>query len=211
MFTADPQQQLHRHTIPNPLIVVIALMTVALAIFVAERVGSRGSAASDASRVLSQLPLDQRVLTPSTLPGFVRADQPADVRATPRLEKLGYIAGLNEKLHGEFPQLAEAVSVVEQFKTSAGARAALADQYRQVRGVTPFHVVGIPAARGWMQRSGATTGINVMFTSGSYYYLVGAGFPNAAHGGPTPAQVVAAAQGLYLEINGCSTRGSAAR
>ncbi len=55
-----------------------------------------------------------------------------------------------------------------------------------------------------------TADTNVMFTSGSYYYLVGVGVDGTGHGVPSRANLTAAAQTLYLMTNGCVTMGTRA-
>jgi hypothetical protein len=98
------------------------------------------------------------------------------------------------------------LSMVEQFRSQAGARAELAEVVKQFKTsippparATPFPVPGIPSARG-LAATG-DTGANVAFTKGSYYYLVGAaGPPPGAQSAPTRATVIAAAQHLYHRV-----------
>ena len=49
--------------------------------------------------------------------------------------------------------------------------------------------------------SGGTTGFNVAFQSGRYYYLVGAGYPTGAPNMPSRAAVILAAQRLYARVH----------
>jgi hypothetical protein len=60
-------------------------------------------------------------------------------------------------------------------------------------------VPAIGGARGFGGSAGGTTGYNVAFASGPYYYLVGAGYPPGAPGG---AAVILAAQHLYRRVHG---------
>jgi hypothetical protein len=145
--------------------------------------------------------------------GFIRTAPPATIRPTGRLDGVGFIAGLNEQLHGVYPLKAEAVSIIEHFHTASGAQAELAYRSRTLapshaRKLQHFSVAGIPGAVGWGEHAGATTDTNVMFTSGSYYYLVGV--DGAGHGAPSRTNLVAAAQTLYLMTTGCVTMGTQA-
>ncbi len=89
--------------------------------------------------------LPQRVLPASALHGFITTQRPEVMRSAQtwavraerstspsreaaRLERLGFVAGVREQLHGRFPLAAEAVSVVERYRTPAGARGELAYQ-----------------------------------------------------------------------------------
>jgi hypothetical protein len=188
------------------------------------------SSAGTSNAATAQLPLTERVLTPTALHGFIRTQQPVSIRdaaqwaaiveGSPavtepaRLQKLGFVAGVREQLHGLRPLQAEAVSTVEQFRTGAGARAELRSQYEQalsaarVTGATVklFPVAGIPGAVAWSVRGGHTSGANVSFAVGAYYYLVGSGFATGSHGAPGPVQMTQAAQSVYLTISGCVTR-----
>ena len=179
----------------------------------------------------SPLTLTERVLPPSALPDFISMGRPAVVHSasswatsaersprpaleTQRLNRLGFVGGVDEHLQGRFPLAAEAISVVERYRSAAGARAELAYQRRSTlasaidggQRIMPFGGIAIPGGFGWVARTRSVTGINVMFTSGSYYYLVGSGAAPGAHGAPTPAQIVAAAQVVNLLVNGCTSR-----
>jgi hypothetical protein len=64
---------------------------------------------------------------------------------------------------------------------------------------------------GWSVRyDHDSTGMNVMFAAGPFYYLVGAAVSSTGRGKPTRASVVAAAQLLYLQANGCAAPGAEA-
>jgi hypothetical protein len=159
------------------------------------------------------------VLRAGELPGFVPqgpltlstsvqsavAEAPPDQRASEAasLKALGFVAGLNEKLAPSKGGVANegGVSLVELFRSSHGASGEVASQLKQAlkRGESTFAVPGIPGARGF-GFSGSSTNANVAFAVGPYYYLVGFGTGGA--GGPTRAQLIAAAQSLYRRVRG---------
>jgi hypothetical protein len=172
------------------------------------------------------LPLTQRVLPPSSLHGFVTTRPLSPVRsaqtwagrversATPareaaRLERLGFVAAAREQLHGRFPLAAEAVSVVERYRTTAGAQAELA--YQRVTAETGWadqHVtllrgIAIPGAVGWTARTPHVAAINIMFSVGHEFYVVGSAAAPGTRGAPTAGQMIAAAQLENLIANRC--------
>jgi hypothetical protein len=155
-------------------------------------------------------------------------------RETARLRALGYVAGVAEQLHsdvaeqrlggvaeqrlggvaeqlhGRYPVMAEAISVVEHYRSPASARAELAYQYAHLNDSHSAKFVtfpvGIPYARGVSITGADKVGLNVMFADGPNYYVVGAGAPSNARNAPTRAQLISAAGFLYLSINGCVAR-----
>jgi hypothetical protein len=172
------------------------------------------------------LPLTQRVLPASVLHGFITTQRPTTVRSaqtwaarverstTParealRLERLGFVAGVRQQLHGRFPLAAEAVSVVERYRTLAGARAELAYQRTMAEAawadeqVTPLRGIAIPGAVGWIARAPHIAAINVMFSAGREFYIVGSVAAPGTHGAPTTGQMIGAAQLENLIANGC--------
>ncbi len=172
------------------------------------------------------LTLPQRVLPDSALHGFISTQRPTAVRSaqtwaarverstTPareavRLEHLGFVAGIREQLHGRFPLAAEAVSVVERYRKPAGARAELAYQRTMAESawadehVTPLHAIAIPGAVGWIARGPHIAAVNIMFSVGREFYLVGSGAAPGTHGAPTAGQMIGAAQLENLIANGC--------
>lgn len=134
----------------------------------------------------------------------VAEDEP-DQRASEAasLKALGFVAGLDERLAPSAVGVANegGVSVVEQFRAAQGANDEIAAQLKQAlrRGESAFAVAGIPDARGFGY-SGSTNDANVAFAVGPYYYLVG--FSTGGAGGPTRAQLIAAAQSLYSRVRG---------
>ena len=180
--------------------------------------------ASAAAPTGPPLPLTARVLGVSALPGMVATHPTAVARSasewaatvdssrspsreTARLRTLGFAGGAVEQLHGLYPLAAEAISIAEQYRSAAGARAELAYQYSRLEASPGARVAtfptGIPGARGVSVTAAGSTGLNVMFAVGRYYYLVGTGSPSSARNVPGRPQVTRAAGGLYLTVNGC--------
>lgn len=79
-------------------------------------------------------------------------------------------------------------------------RAIRSSQLQQAigRGESAFAVAGIPGARGFGFNGSQGPNANVAFAVGPDYYLVG--FQAHANGGPTRAQLIAAAQSLYRRV-----------
>jgi hypothetical protein len=183
-------------------------------------------AAPVAAVLPAPLPLNQRVLPDSALHGFITTQPPTAVhsaqtwaarversttpaREAARLERLGFVAGIREQLHGRFPLAAEAVSVVERYRTLAGARAELAYQRTMAENgwadehVTPLRGIAIPGAVGWIARSPQIAAVNIMFSVGREFYIVGSGAAPGTRGAPTAGQMIGAAQLENLIANGC--------
>jgi hypothetical protein len=98
------------------------------------------------------------------------------------------------------------VSLVEQFRSSGTARSALAFYVAQFKApaaaayagaYAPFKVSGIPDAVGY-SLGGVGGGINIAFTVGAYYYLVG----QEGGGAAAVANLNAAARRLYHRVHG---------
>ncbi|HEX3976667.1 MAG TPA: hypothetical protein VHW96_10405 [Solirubrobacteraceae bacterium] len=171
------------------------------------------------------LPLSERVLPSSALPGFVVPDRPIVVRSalawaarvermsTPsreaqRLRQIGFVGGVNEQLRGVYPLAADAVSTVERFRSAAGANAEFSYQSSKAATAGPGERAtalrtGMPGAFGWVARSPQLTGINVMFTSGPYVYVIGSAAAPGTTDAPTWRQIIADAQLINLTVNGC--------
>jgi hypothetical protein len=159
------------------------------------------------------------VLLAGDLPGFVPqaygapstsaqswvAEYPPQLRASEAasLEALGFVAGTTEHLAPAQEGIAnrEALSVVQQFRSSQGASGNVAVQLKQAlaRGEHAFVVPGLPGAHGFGS-NGSTTDANVAFAVGAYYYLVGFSSPSSS--APTQAQLITAAQRLYGRVRG---------
>jgi hypothetical protein len=142
--------------------------------------------------------IQTRVLTSNELAGFTSGgvsvyttarewlsspndQQPRDLAAAEKamLTHQGFRAGAIENLTGPPPD--EGLSVVEQFRSVAAARAALAFYISQQEApkvqraegsYASFRVSGIPGAVGYTL-GGAGGGANISFTRGDYYLLVG--------------------------------------
>jgi hypothetical protein len=165
--------------------------------------------------------IKSRVLTRNELPGFniagvsvyktpsswISGEQVPTDQATAEkamLSREGFRLGVHEDLMSGGTGGA---SVVEQFRSPAAARDALAfyvSQYKApeaqaVGGAyAPFKVSGIPGAVGFSRGGVNGGGINIAFTDGAYYYLVGqeAGSQTAI------ANLNAAARDLYHRVHG---------
>lgn len=117
-----------------------------------------------------------------------------------RLRRLGFIAGATENITSS--DGAGGLSFVEQFSTPGAARAELANEIRSSKAgfssYKQFPVPGIPGAIGFGGSGNGSSGINVAFTDGDYYYLVGQGVTAL---GPEPEHaLIAAAQSLYHRV-----------
>jgi hypothetical protein len=216
------------------LLLVAAAAAIVITVAAGRNDATPGITTAQPMAHVSPLPTAKRILPTTALPGFMSTRRPAVVhsamtwatsveRSTApasearRLRQFGFIAGIDERLHGRFPLAAEAVSLAERFDSLAGARAELRHQRTGVlasgssaQRITRLRDVAIPGAFGWVDRSATVTGVSVMFTGGSYYYVVGSGFAPGAHRAPTPHDIVAAAQFLNLLVNGCVTSAAAA-
>jgi len=121
---------------------------------------------------------------------------------TARLQHLGFATAVSERLApGSGP--AEAISVVVLFHSAQAARSNVAAEVRRgtAAGASAFAVPGIPGAGGFGGASAGSTGYNVAFAIGNYYYLVGAGYPTGAPNPPTREGLIAAAQRLYARVH----------
>jgi hypothetical protein len=162
-----------------------------------------------------------RLLTKNELPGFetagvsvyktpsswISGEQVPPDQATAEkamLSRDGFRLGVHEDLMSAGTGGA---SVVERFRSPAAARDALAfyvSQYKApeaqaVGGAyAPFKVSGIPGAVGFSRGGVNGGGINIVFTDGAYYYLVG-----QERGSRTAiANLTAAARDLYHRVHG---------
>jgi hypothetical protein len=121
---------------------------------------------------------------------------------TARLARAGFAVGAIERLAS--PAGAEGLSITNRFRTSKAARAevAFAATPHAAAKQTRFIVGGIPGARGFDASSAQSSGHNIAFAIGSYYYLVGVGWPTGLENPPSRAQLLAAAQRLYKRVKG---------
>jgi hypothetical protein len=119
---------------------------------------------------------------------------------TKRLTRDGFVAGASENLTGP---TGPGLSIAEEFKTGAGARAELADEQKgnkaDFAAFRRFAVPAIPGAIGFGGSGNGSAGINVAFAAGDRYYLVGE-IVGADASSITPRAehtLIAAAQHLY--------------
>jgi hypothetical protein len=121
---------------------------------------------------------------------------------TARLQHLGFATAVSERL-APASGPAEAISVVVLFHSAQAARSNLAAEVRRgtARGASAFAVPGIPGAEGFGGATAGSTGYNVAFAIGNYYYLVGAGYPTGAPHPPTHEELIVAAQRLYARLH----------
>lgn len=132
------------------------------------------------------------------------AEFPPTQRSTEeaRVKALGFLAAVSQPLSATPGHKGEGVSLVELYRTSKGARGEVAGELKQAtgRGESAFSVAGIPGARGFGFNGSSGPNANVGFAVGPEYYLVG--FQATPTGGPTRAQLIAAAQSLYRRVRG---------
>jgi hypothetical protein len=176
----------------------------------------------------ARLPLVERVLPTRSLPESIRTGAPlvvntptgwASVLGRPgaaagdalRLERLAFVAGAVERFRSLYPATGRAASAAAEFGSAASAEADLAAEYRQDRAVaaasgarfTPLAVPGLPNGTGWELRGADTTQITTAFIQGAFVYSVSTQFPTNRAGALRGPQMNAAAQKLYLLVNGC--------
>ena len=118
------------------------------------------------------------------LPQYERAKE---VR---RLEALGFVRAVRERLVPAAENGPEAISLVAQFRSVHAALEDVAAEAKvgEAHGAPPFAAPTIPGARGFGGASGVTTGYNVAFAVGPYYYLVGVGYATGTPRAPTRAK-----------------------
>jgi hypothetical protein len=130
--------------------------------------------------------------------GLPTSGQKADVA---RLRKLGFIAGVDENLVTAGNQNGGGLSAVEQFSSAKSAKAELAYESTANGPWTYFSVHGIPGARGFEALSTQGNGRNVAFTSGVYYYIVGAGWSGGSSNAVSRSTLAAVALVLYHRVH----------
>lgn len=158
----------------------------------------------------SKLPLTARVLHAGEFLGFTpqrpvtivrNAQRWASIAVPPGtafnaalLTKDGFVGGISEHLHWQARNI-DGLSDAVQLGSPAAARAYLSiyNYYRP-----RFPVTAIRGAQGFAPNGG----INVVFASGDYAYLVGAGWQTGSGPPPTTAQLIAAAKLLYRHVQG---------
>lgn len=180
------------------------------------------SGATAASTAPVPLALKERMLKAGEFPGFVpppvdevqavtspqawSAGGAGDAAEVKRLRGLGFVAAAIEHLTATRLVGRDAISVVLQFRTVAGARADVAHTLRTYAKnagmpITQFAVPGIPGSRQFVAKRPDGLGYDVVFSDGAYSYDVGAFTPDPK-GRPTRAEVAAAARRLYQRVHG---------
>jgi hypothetical protein len=121
-----------------------------------------------------------------------------------RLQRVGFRAGIRELLAATGGGGAEAISLAEQFSSPAQAHAEVAKQLQELEshGERTFAVARVPGARGVAISARARSGVNIEFADGSYFYVVGAGWPTGTSAAPSRATLETAAQRLYRRVHG---------
>jgi hypothetical protein len=149
-------------------------------------------------------PQGRRLIGINAASWVVEEELPTNQRAkeAARLRGLGFVAALRERLTPTNGSPAEGLSIVEQFRSPRAARTELAFHvtHGSGPGVTAFAVPAIPGGRGFAVSRSESSGLNVAFTKGPYYYLVGAGWRTGTPSPPTRPIVIAAAQRLYGRV-----------
>jgi hypothetical protein len=115
-----------------------------------------------------------------------------------RYAKRGFVAGLKRDLQsGEVA----GQSLVVRFHTPRQAAAEVNRYIKSVPGSTVFPVPELPGAKGLTAR-GQTTGDNVAFSKGAYFYAVGRVRPHSLSATKSRASVIAAAKSLHDRVPG---------
>ena len=118
-----------------------------------------------------------------------------------RLRKLGFVAGVNENLITPGNQNRYGLSAVQQFSSAKSATAELVFVSTSAP-TTSFPVHGIPDARGFEEISNQSSGRNVAFADGDFYYIVGAGWGGGSSNAVSRSTLAAAAVVLYHRVHG---------
>lgn len=182
-------------------------------------ISAPATTASTATAATSTSDIAGRVLTSDELPAGFTASKPSvengisgwlASRQTPsnqvasetkRLTRLGFVAGASEDLSGSGGVMG--VSTAEQFKSLGGARSELANTRKLFKATATtryktFAVAGVPGALGLAETN--PPAVNVVFTSGDYYYLVGSFVPAVT--ASSEATITATARRLYQRERG---------
>jgi hypothetical protein len=147
------------------------------------------------------------LLTDNEIPGFTAA-RPTVYRTESAWEKAGwptvpgFVVGAKENLTHVGGRAG--VSAVAKLRSASAARAELAAELRTFKSndvgyYSPFRVTGIPGALG-LAETGEPGGINVAFTSGHYFYVVGEEASSVTSAGEHSVEL--AAQHLYHRSSG---------
>jgi hypothetical protein len=132
---------------------------------------------------------------------WLSAEQlPADEAAAEKamLKRDGFRVGVHEDLMSDG---AGGASIVEQFRSPQAAADAQGFYVKRSKGFgpyAPFKVTGIPHAVGFSLGGANGGGINIVFSDGAYYYLVGQESGSTA----AIARLNTAARRLYHRVHG---------
>ncbi len=177
--------------------------------------------AQSISQVTARSPITQRVLHNGELAGMNPQSPPvaepgaavwvsglglsisAQNAEEARLRRLGFVAGVAENLLFPGNPNRYGLSLVEQFRSASSAKAELGHGAGNSPGVkwTYFAVAGIPGARGFETIGKGTSGRNVAFADGRFYYVVGAGWNAPASNVVSRTTLIAAALALYHRVH----------
>jgi hypothetical protein len=163
------------------------------------------------------LPLQQRVLGPSELPGFAINGPPEIVpsaaawyrvklsrrfKDSAALKARGFVVGAREQLIG---LNARALSVVIEFKNPRGARAMASQTIADLRSgsyaLKRFAVPGIPDAQAAASSTANDKALSIAFADGRFWYLVSVRYPPKAAKPPQRTSLIAAARILYRRVH----------
>jgi hypothetical protein len=156
--------------------------------------------------------LTQRVLTAGQFAGMKPSKTPTvtsgaaawaqgNKTEAAELRKWGFVAGVAENLVTPGNPNRYGLSLVTQFSSAAGAKAALKADSTTNGPWTYFKDPAIPGAIGFEELSGSEGGRNVGFTVGSYAYLVGAGWQQGAKNAVSRTPLLAAALLIYDRVH----------
>jgi hypothetical protein len=182
-----------------------ALLMAALAVGPA----SASSALAPTQRVLGAGELaGMKPLSPPALvhgaSAWVTASFPKSSRKAElaRFRSLGFVAGIDEDLVTPGNTDRYGLSLMEEFSSAKAATAELVHAAAANPTWAHFAVPGIPGARGFELTHGASSGRNVGFTDGPFYYIVGAGWLGNSSNAVSRAQLISTALVLYKRVHG---------
>ena len=182
-----------------------ALAFVGLGVHSAVSTGTPAPAPSPAAAV--PMTLAQRVLPPSTFPGFIETQRPSVIRQagawaklepaaamasnTARLRSIGFVAGISEQLTASGGSRGDGLDR-RALRHRHGRRRPAALRVRPARGPAwrgPVRRPRLPGAVGISIHSRGVVAGDVLFTVGPYYYLVAAGAGGTGRGVPGPTSL----------------------
>lgn len=206
---------------------VMILAAVAFATLLAGcGAGAAPGHAAQAGSPASRIPLTERLIDPSFLPGLHGILMPTAIRspaaweedlgvvgppaqhAAETLKRLGFLAAARQTLFAERRSSVEVISIVERFRSRSGARGQLARAGSQPRGpgallglpVRRFQVPAIPGSRAAATAGPSTTSQSIAFASGPFYYQVVLLTPRDDRHGPSRHELIAACAKLWGQV-----------